>query len=75
MKNQVKNASIKNHLLVLSYKGKKGINIYNSEKRYVNKILLESFKVQIIYTGERLSCYFKTKDKRISSIHPILCIR
>ena len=57
------NTSIKNHLLVLPYQGEKGINIVNSMKRYVNKILPENVKVQTAFTGKRLSSCFKTKDR------------
>ena len=57
------NTSIKNHLLVLPYQGEKGINIVNSMKRYVSKILPENVKVQTAWTGKRLSSCFKTKDR------------
>ena len=60
---EVKSTTIKNHLLVLPYKGEKGILIFNSMKRNANKILVESFKVQTVYTGKLLSSCFKTKDK------------
>ena len=46
------NTSNKNHLLVLSYQGEKGIHIVNSMKSYVNKILPENVKVQTVFTGE-----------------------
>ena len=52
MENQVKedkNTSIKNHLLVLPYKGEKGIHIVNSMKRYVKKILPENTNVKTAY--------------------------
>ena len=57
------NTSIKNHLLVLPYQGEKGINIVNSMKRYVSKILPENVKVQTAFTGKRLSSCFRTKDR------------
>ena len=38
------NTSVKNHILVLPYKGEKGIHIVNSMKRYVNKILPKMLK-------------------------------
>ena len=66
MENQVKedkNTSIKNHLLVLPYKGEKGIHIVNSMKRYVKKILPENTNVKTAYIGKQLTCCFKTKDK------------
>ena len=57
------NTSIKNHLLLLPHQGEKGINIVNSMKRYVKKILPENVKVQTALTGKRLSSCFKTKDR------------
>ena len=57
------NTSIKNHILVLPYQGEKGIHIINSMKRYVNKTLPKNVKVQIAFTGKRLSSCFKTKDR------------
>ena len=57
------NTSSKNHLLVLSYQGEKGINIVNSMKRYVKKILPDNIKVQTALTGKPLSSCFKTKDR------------
>ena len=66
MENQVKedkNTSIKNHLLVLPYKGEKGTPIVNSMKRYVKKVLPENTNVKTASIGKRLSCCFKTKDK------------
>ena len=65
---EVKNTTIKNHLLVLLYKGEKGILILNSMKRNVNKILVESFKVQTVYTGRRLRSCFKTKFEQQDDI-------
>ena len=58
-----KNITMKNHLLVLQYEGEKGIHIVNSIERYVNKILPENVKIQIAFTGKRLSSSFKTKNK------------
>ena len=55
---EYENTSIKNHLLFLPYQGEKGINIVNSMKRYVNKILPENVKVQAPFTGKRLSGCF-----------------
>ena len=57
------NISIKNHSLVLPYQGEKGINIVNSMKRYVSKILPENLKVQTAFTAKRSSSCFKTKDR------------
>ena len=57
------NTSIKNYLLVLPYQGEKGVNIVNSMKRYVKKILPDNVKVQTALTGKRLSSCFKTKDR------------
>ena len=57
------NISIKNHLLVLSYQGEKGINIVNSVKWYVSTILPENVKVETAFTGKRLSSCFETKDR------------
>ena len=72
MENQVeeakKNTSIKNHLLVLPYKGEKRIHI-NSMKSYANKILAKKVKLQTAYTGKRLSSCFRSKDKLNSSIN------
>ena len=53
----------KNHLLVLPYKGEKGMHIINSMKRNVSKILPENVKIRTAYTAKRLSTCFKTKDK------------
>ena len=57
------NTSIKNRILVLPYQGEKGIHIINSMKRYDNKTLPKNVKVQIAFTGKRLSSCFKTKDR------------
>ena len=57
------NTTIKNHVLVLPYQGEKGIHILDSMKRYVNKSLPKSVKVQTPFTGKRLSSCFKTKDR------------
>ena len=43
------NTSIKNHLLLLPHQGEKGINIVNSMKRYVKKILPQNVKVQTAF--------------------------
>ena len=56
------NTSIKNRLLALLYQGEKRINIVNSMKRYVNKILPENVKLQTAFTRKRLSITIKTKD-------------
>ena len=56
------NTSIKNHLLVLTYPGEKGIHIVNSMKRYPNKILPKNVKVQTVLTGKQLSSCFKIKS-------------
>ena len=45
------------------FKGEREINIVNSIKRYVNKILPENVKVPTACTGRRLMTCFKTKDK------------
>ena len=50
-------------MLVLPYKGEKGIHVINSTKRYANKILPENIKVQTFFTGKRLISCFKTKDR------------
>ena len=50
-------------MLVLPYRGQKGINIVNSRARYIKKILPENVKVQTAFTGKRLSSCFKTKDR------------
>ena len=57
------NTSIKNHILVSPYQGEKGIHIFNSMKRYGNKILPKNVKVQTAFTWKRLSSCFKTKDR------------
>ena len=56
------NTSIKNRLLALLYQGEKRIDIVNSMKRYVNKILPENVKLQTAFTRKRLSITIKTKD-------------
>ena len=58
-----KSTSIINRLLVLPYRGEKGIYIVDSIKIYVNKILAENVKVQTAFSGKRLSSCFKTKDR------------
>ena len=45
------------------FKGEREIDIVNSMKRYVNKILPENVKVPTACTGRRLMNCFKTKDK------------
>ena len=44
-----KNRSITNRFLDLPYKGEKGINIVDSIKIYVNKVLTENVKVQTAF--------------------------
>ena len=54
--------TIKNSLVLL-YQGEKGMNIVNSMKRHVKKILPENIEVQTAFTGKQLSTCFKTKDR------------
>ena len=44
-------------------KGEKGIQIVNSIKRYVNKILPENVKAQTSFNGKRFRKCFKIKDR------------
>ena len=67
------NISIKNHLLVLPYQGEKGINIVNSMKRYVSKILPENLKVQTAFTRKTSRSCFKAKDRtKLEHQHDII---
>ena len=50
-------------LLVLPYQGRKGIQIANSMKIYVNKILPEKIKVQTTFPGKQVHSCFKAKDR------------
>ena len=54
------------------FKGEREIDIVNSMKRYVNKILPENVKVPTACTGRRLMNCFKTKDKTNFEHHTIL---
>ena len=48
---------------MLAYQGDKGSNLFKSMKRYVSKLLLEHTKLEITFTGKKLSSCFSIKDE------------
>ena len=56
-------AAGKNHFLLLPYKGEKEDHLIKSMKRRISKLLLTEIKMQVAYTGKKLSTCFDLKDQ------------
>ena len=62
-KRKLEKKNIKTQASEIREKGEKGIQIVNSVKRYVNKILPENVKAQTSFNGKRFRRCFKIKDR------------
>ena len=56
-------AAGKNHFLLLPYKGDKGDHLIKCMKRRISKSLPPEIKMQVAYTGKKLSTCFNLKDQ------------
>ena len=52
------NVAGKNHLLLLLYKGEKRQHLIKSMKRRISKLLPPEIKIQVAFTGKKLSTCF-----------------
>ena len=60
-----RNNNVKNHLLVLPYKGSDPMHIISSMPKQVNRALPDDVKTIISYTGKKLSTCFDVKGKTV----------
>ena len=63
--NEERNNNVKNHLLVLPYKGSAIMHIISSVRKQVNRALPDDVKMIVSYTGKILSTCFNVKDKTV----------
>ena len=63
--NEERNSNVKNHLLVLPYKGSAIMHIISSVRKQVNRALPDDVKMIVSYTGKTLSTCFNVKDKTV----------
>ena len=55
--------NVKQHKLILPYKGKKGEHTLKNVKRHITKLLPEQEGVALVFTGTKLGTKFNIKDK------------
>ena len=55
--------NVKQHKIILPYKGKKGEHTLRNVKRYITKLLPEQEEAALVFTGTKLGTKFKIKDK------------
>ena len=55
--------NMKNHLLILPYKGSDIMHIISSMQKQVTCALPDDIKMMVSYTGKKLSICFNVKDK------------
>ena len=55
--------NVKQHKIILPYKGKKGEHTLRNVKRYITKLLPEQEEVALVFTGTKLGTKFNIKDK------------
>ena len=53
----------KKHLLMIQYKGGKGEQVIKSVRKTIKRLLPSNIKVQVSFTGNKLSSCFSIKDK------------
>ena len=66
----------KKHMLLLPYQGDKGIGLTKLLKRNLNKHLLNNVKMQVTFTGQKLSTQFNVKDRtKFENKHGVIYFR
>ena len=55
--------NVKQHKLILPYKGKKGEHTLKNVKRHITKLLPEQERVALVFTGTKLGTKFNIKGK------------
>ena len=53
----------KKHLLMMPYQGEKGEQVIKSVRKTIKRVLPSNIKVQVSFTGNKLSSCFSIKDK------------
>ena len=56
-------SNVKQHKIILLYKGKKGEHTLKNVKRHITKLLPEQEEVALVFTGKKLGTKFNIKDK------------
>ena len=56
-------SNVKQHKLILPYKGNKGDHTLRNVKCHIGKLLAEQEEVALIFTGAKLDTKFNIKDK------------
>ena len=59
----VKKMMTKKHLLMIPYQGRKGEQVIKSVRRTIKRLLLSNIKVQVSFTGNKLSSCFNINEK------------
>ena len=59
----IKKMMTKKHLLMIPYQGRKGEQVIKSVRRTIKRLLLSNIKVQVSFTGNKLSSCFNINEK------------